>query len=135
MATLRQECPPPSWLGVIHVYNLFSRRRPVIPTEKVSPCETNLWPVFFWSLPCLLAFALFLLSFPIYRPIPFWPHWEIAEVFAAWFVTVTPVSTSIAIVVLIKRRRGSARPPRLIAWLAIAVSVLANAFVLVGMAG
>jgi len=72
---------------------------------------------------------------PNLPPYPILAPLEIAEVFAAWFVTVTPVSTSIAIVVLIKRRRGSARPPRLIAWLAIAVSVLANAFVLVGMAG
>jgi len=108
---------------------------PVIPTEQAEPPKTNLWPVFFLSLPCLLAFALFLLSFPIDRPIPFWPHWEIAETFAAWFATVTPVSTLIAVAVLIKRRRGSARPPRVIAWLTITVSVLANAFVLVGMAG
>ena len=107
----------------------------MIPTENVAPRETNLWPVFFCSLPCLLAFVSFLFSFPIDRPIPFWPHWEIAEIFAAWFVTVAPVSTLIAIVVLIKRGRGSARPPRVIASLTIAVSILANAVVVLGMAG
>jgi hypothetical protein len=107
----------------------------VIPAEKVTPRKTNLWPVFSLSLPSLIAFVLFLLSFPIYRPIPFWPHWEVAEAFAAWFVAVTPVSTLIAIVVLIKRRRGAARLPRVVAWLTIAVSVLANVLVLLGMAG
>jgi hypothetical protein len=107
----------------------------VVPDGKTGRPKANLWPAFFWSLPSLLAFALFLLSFPIDRPIPFWPRWEIAEVFAAWFVTVAPLSTLVATLLLIKRRRGSATPPRVTAWLAVVIGILANAFVLLGMAG
>jgi hypothetical protein len=97
--------------------------------------ERNLWPALFWCLPSLLGFALFLLSFPIDRRLAFWPHLDIAEIFALWFLFVTPVTTVIAIVILVKRRRRIARFPKVMAWLTIIVSVLANLFVLLGMAG
>lgn len=89
----------------------------------------------FWCLPALAAFAIFLFSFPIDRQVPFWPHLQIAEIFAMWFVFVTPATTVAAIVLLIMRRRRTTALPKSVGWLAVTVSVLANAFILLGMAG
>lgn len=97
--------------------------------------EDKPWLPVFWCFPALVAFALFLASFPIGRQIPFWPHLQIAEIFAMWFVFVTPATTIAAIVLLIMRRRGTNTLPKLIGWLAVTMSLLANAFVLLGMAG
>ena len=92
-------------------------------------------PVFFWCLPALGGFVLFLFSFPIDRQIPFWPSLSIAELFTLWFLFITPVTTVVAIIVLIKRRKIIHLPRffRFFAWSAIVTSVLLNAFVLVGM--
>ena len=89
----------------------------------------------FCCFPSLVAFAPFLVSFPIDRQVPFWPHLQIAEIFAMWFVLVTPATTIAAIVLLIMRRRRIATLPKSVGWLAVTVSILANAFVLLGMAG
>ena len=90
------------------------------------------WTVLVLCLPCLLAFALFLVSFPIDRKIAFWPHLSIGELYLHWFLFVTPVSTLIALSVLIRRRiEGSA----ILAWVLVIASVLANAFVILGFVG
>jgi hypothetical protein len=88
-----------------------------------------------WCLPSLLGFALFLLSFPIYRQIPFWPHLSLADIFALWFLFITPITTVIAIVMLIKRGHSEriAVLIRMLAWLVITFSVIANILILVGM--
>ena len=93
------------------------------------------WPVFLWCVPSLGGFATFLLSFPIDRQISFWPHSNLAEVFTLWFLLAAPIATLIAIVTLIRRSRSaeSRRFTKALAWTAIAVSVLVNAFVLAGM--
>src|ERR1700679_1524897 len=52
-----------------------------------------------------------------------------------WFVFIAPVTTVIATVLLVMRGRRIPRMPKVIGWLAIVMSVLANAFVLLGMAG
>jgi hypothetical protein len=88
-----------------------------------------------WCLPSLLGFALFLLSFPIDRQIRFWPFLSLADIFALWFLLITPVTTVIAIVMLIKRGRSGriAVFIRVLAWLMITFSVLANVLILLGM--
>lgn len=72
---------------------------------RVTSRESKPWLPVFWCFPALGAFALFLLSFPIDRKVPLWPHLQIAEIFAMWFVFVAPVTTIAAIVLLIMRRR------------------------------
>jgi hypothetical protein len=93
------------------------------------------WPVFVWCLPALGGFVMFLLSFPIDRQIPFWPRLSFAEIFTLWFLLVAPVATIIAVVAFIRRRRSAriAKFTSVLAWTTIAVSVLVNAFILVGM--
>ena len=103
--------------------------------KQVNAGESNPWLPVFWCFPALVAFGLFLLSFPIDREVPFWPHLQIVELFAIWFVFVAPASTLAATVLLIVRRRHTTSLPKLVGWVAIAVSILANAFVLLGMAG
>ncbi|HLW86385.1 MAG TPA: hypothetical protein VKR60_14295 [Candidatus Sulfotelmatobacter sp.] len=97
--------------------------------------QNKLRPVLLWCSPSLLGFALFLVSFPIYRVIPFWPRLSLAEIFLYWFVFITPVTTLIGTVILIKRRRRVATLPKVMAWFTITVSVLANLFVILGMIG
>ena len=89
------------------------------------------WTVPLWCLPCLLAFLLFFFSFPIDRKIPFWPHLNLAELYALWFLLVTPISTFVAVIVLARRRwmGGSS----ILAWFLVIVSVVVNAVVLLGL--
>ena len=91
--------------------------------------------VLLWCLPALLGFILFLFSFPIDRQIPFWPHWNLALLFLAWFLFVAPIATVIAIIVLLKTRKSGFRHPLItvLVWTAVILSVLASAFILVGM--
>jgi hypothetical protein len=103
--------------------------------QSKRPIRSRSWRPLFWCFPSLGGLALFLCSFPIDRQIPFWPHLQIAEIFAYWFVFIAPVTTVIATVLLVMRRRRIPRLPKVVGWLAISMSVLANAFVLLGMAG
>lgn len=91
--------------------------------------------VFVLCCSSLVGFVLFLISFPIYRRIPFWPHLSIAELFLLWFLFVAPVTTAIAFVVFIRRKRfGSIVPvTKWLAWTAITLSVLADLFMLLGL--
>jgi hypothetical protein len=84
--------------------------------------------------PTLNHFTLFL-AFPIDRQIPFWPHLNLAEIFTLWFLFIAPVATVIAIVTLTKRIRTGRMTPftKVLAWTAITVGLLVNAFVLLGM--
>lgn len=104
-------------------------------SESAVPKHSNAWQVLGWCFPALLGFAAFLVSFPIDRRVSFWPHLSLAEVFGAWFLFVTPVANTAAIVTLIKRTRLSALP--LVAkWLlvaAVTLAVLLNLFVLLGL--
>jgi len=104
------------------------------PNGKI-PDQKAAWPVFVLCLPALGGFVLFLFSFPIDRQIPFWPRLNVAEVFALWFVFVAPITTVIATVALIRRRRSAhiATFTRVLAWTAIALSVLVNVLMLLGM--
>ena len=107
----------------------------VAASDGKMPDQKAAWPIFVWCLPALGGFVMFLLSFPIDRQIPFWPRLSFAEIFTMWFLFVAPIATIIAAVALIRRRRSAhiATFTRVLAWTTIAVSVLVNAFVLVGM--
>jgi hypothetical protein len=86
-----------------------------------------------WCLPALLGFSAFLLAFPIDRRIPFWPHLSLAEFFGVWFLLVSPVATTVAILTFVKNRKLF---PSLRKWLlvaAVTMSVLLNLFVLLGL--
>ncbi|HEY6388624.1 MAG TPA: hypothetical protein VIX91_23345 [Candidatus Acidoferrum sp.] len=105
----------------------------VAAPDGKMPDQKAAWPVFVWCLPTLGGFVMFLLSFPIDRHIPFWPRLSFAEILTLWFLFVAPIATIIAVVALIRRRRSAHIATRVLAWTMIAVSVLVNAFVLVGM--
>ncbi|MGB6882921.1 MAG: hypothetical protein WBE10_02605 [Candidatus Acidiferrum sp.] len=95
----------------------------------------KIWSSFRWCLQTLLGFLTFLFAFPIDRRIPFWPHLNLAEILALWFLFITPVTTVFAIVTLMKHKRTQRLPVfgKLLVWTAIAASVVVNLFVLVGM--
>jgi len=97
----------------------------------------TIWLSLCLCLPSLLGFLAFLFSFPIDRQIRFWPHETIAEIFVRWFLFITPVTTAIAIITLIKRRRAREMTlwVKLLSWTAVAVSLVINAIVLLGMSG
>jgi hypothetical protein len=83
-----------------------------------------------------LGFLAFLFAFPIDRRIPHWFPLNLAEILALWFLFIAPVTTVIAVVTLIKKRKragGMAPLATLLTWTAIAVSLAVNAFVLIGM--
>ena len=103
--------------------------------EQSIPHGNKQWLALFWCFPSLMGFLLFLVSFPLDRQVPVWPHLQIAEIFALWFVFIAPAATVAATVLLITRRRRTARLPKVLGWVAISLSMLANAFVLLGMAG
>lgn len=102
---------------------------------EASVPRNGVWAVLVWCLPSLLGLAFFVLSFPIDRHIPFWPHLSLADIFTLWFFFITPATTAIAIVMLIKRGRSGhiAVSMRILAWLAITLSALANILMLLGM--
>lgn len=84
------------------------------------------WAVPLLCLPCLVAFTLFVFSFPLDRKIPFWPH-HLAELYSLWFLFVTPISILVALIVLVRRRVGGSS---ILAWVLVIASVVVNAFVL-----
>lgn len=92
-------------------------------------------PPLFWFLPSVVGFVLFLFSFPNGRPISFWPHWSLAEIFYFWFLFVTPVTTVVGLIAFIKRRRSGhfGKVSAFISVSLLVVSVLANLFMLLAM--
>jgi hypothetical protein len=92
------------------------------------------WSVLGWCVPTLCAFAAFLASSPIDRRIAFWPHRSLAEIFGGWFLFVTPIFSTIAIVKFTGYVRGNATKTLKFSLLfVIAVTVLVNLFVLFGL--
>jgi hypothetical protein len=104
------------------------------PQEVLAP-QAKIWSSLWRCLPALLGFLAFLLAFPIDRRIPHLFPLNFAEIFTLWFLFITPVTTVIAIVTLIKRNGTGGMPLRatLLTWTAIVVSLAVNALVLLGM--
>jgi hypothetical protein len=107
----------------------------VTNSGETLPRQGNIWFSLRWCLPALFGFFAFLFAFPIDRRIPHWFPLNFAEVFTLWFLFITPVTTVVATVTLIKRKRTGRMAPlaTLLTWTAIAVSLVVNAFVLLGM--
>ena len=103
----------------------------VTVSVKSDRLAVKSWAVPLWCLPCLLAFALFFLSFPIDRKIPVWPHLNLAELYSIWFLFVTPITTLIAFIVLIRRRWMG--PSSILEWFLVIASFVVNALVLFGL--
>jgi hypothetical protein len=98
---------------------------------KSDRLAVKAWAVSLWCLPCLLAFALFFFSFPIDRKIPVWPRLNLAELYSLWFLFVTPITTLVAVVVLIRRRWMG--PSSILAWFLVIASFVVNGLVLFGL--
>jgi hypothetical protein len=103
--------------------------------EESRPQQGTKWLPFWWCLPALLGFVAFLFAFPIDRRISNWFPFNFAEIFYVWFLFVTPVTTMLAIVGLVKRKRTGPMAPvaTFLTWAAIGASLVVNALVLVGM--
>ena len=114
---------------------LFLEEVTVTNSEVMPAGASNNWFPFLWCLPALLGFLAFLLAFPIDRRIPHWFPLNIAEIFALWFLFITPVTTVIAIVTLVKRNQKTSVVflAKLVTWTAIVVSLIMNALILLGM--
>jgi hypothetical protein len=95
--------------------------------------QAKVWPVVLWCLPSLVGFVLFLVSFPIDRDIHLWPRVSLGELYALWFVFVTPITSAVAVVKLTKSRHGVGQPIKFLLWTAIALSIVANILMLLGM--
>ena len=103
----------------------------VTVSAKSDRLAVKAWAVPLWCLPCLLAFALFFFSFPIDRKVPVWPHLNLAELYSLWFLFVTPITTLVAFIVLIRRRWMG--PSSILAWFLVIASFVVNALVLLGL--
>ena len=106
-----------------------------VNSEELSMPEGKIWLSLKWCLPVLLGFLAFLVAFPIDRRIPHWFPVNFAELFTLWFLFVTPITTVIAIVALLRSKRTGRMSPsiKLLTWAAILVSIVLNGFVLLGM--
>jgi len=93
------------------------------------------WHSLRWCLPVLSGFLAFLFAFPIDRRIPRWLPLNLSEISALWFLFVTPVTTVIAIVTFVKhsRRVRMKISTKLFTWATIAVSLIVNTLVLLGL--
>jgi hypothetical protein len=107
----------------------------VMPGIVTSDLKTAK-PVLVWCLPALISFAIFCVSFPIDRTIPFWAHLNLAEIFALWFLFITPIAVVISIVKFVKyvKAEKRTRMSKFLLLAAITLSVLVNVFVLLGQA-
>jgi hypothetical protein len=61
----------------------------------------------------------------------FWPRLNLAELYSLWFFFVTPITTLVAFIVLMRRRRMG--PSSILAWFLVVASFVVNALVLFGL--
>src|SRR5690349_7658758 len=89
-----------------------------------------------WSFPALASVLLFVCFFPIGGAVPVWPHTTIAEGFFYWFLTITPTTTVMAVLRIVRysRRRQLQVWLKALGWGLIALSAMLNGVVLVGLA-
>ena len=104
-------------------------------SEDAVPGRGKAWWVLAWCLPTLLGVAAFLAAFPIDRQISFWPRLNIAELFCAWFLFVTPSTTTVALVKFTKLSKLGyiTRTAKWLLSAVITVAVLLNVLLLFGL--
>jgi hypothetical protein len=93
-------------------------------------------PVIVWSLPSLISVLLFACMFPIGRAFSAWPHTVIAEGSFYWFLTITPVTTIVAVVRVMRytRRKQLQAGLQVLGWGLIVLSIMLNGVVLIRLA-
>ena len=93
-------------------------------------------PVIVWSLPSLISVLLFACMFPSGRALSVWPHTAVAEGSFYWFLTITPVTTIVAVVRVMRytRRNQLQTGLKAFAWGLIVLSIMLNLVVLIGLA-
>jgi hypothetical protein len=98
--------------------------------------EVNPLHVIVWSLPSLVSVLLFACVFPISRALYVWPHTAIAEGSFYWFLTITPLTTIVAVVrtMRLSRRQQLQVGLKALAWGLIVLSIMLNGVVLIGLA-
>jgi hypothetical protein len=96
----------------------------------------NCLDVVIWSLPSLLSVLLFACMFPIGHELHTWPRTAIAEGSFYWFLTITPLTTIVAVVRIMRfsRRKQLQIGLKALAWGLIGLSAMLNGVVLVGLA-
>src|SRR5690242_2749841 len=102
---------------------------------RFHPAVTSL-NVIVWSLPSLISVLLFACMFPVSQKLYVWPHTAIAEAAFCWFLTITPLTTIVAVVRTMRfsRRKQLQIGLKALAWGLIGLSVMLNGVVLVGLA-
>src|SRR5690348_792986 len=102
---------------------------------RIHPVVTPL-NVIIWSLPSLLSVLLFAFMFPIRHEFYAWPHTAVAEVFFYWFITITPLTTIVAVIRIMRysRRKQLQAGLKALAWGLIGLSIMLNGVVLIGLA-
>src|ERR1044071_7136253 len=88
-----------------------------------------------WILPSLISVLLFACMFPIGHKLYTWPHTAIAEGSFYWFLTITPLTTIVAVVRTMRfsRRRQLQAGLKALAWGLIVLSIMLNGVVLIGL--
>jgi len=104
---------------------------PALRLAGWAPLRAVIW----LCLPTWLGVGLFLLSFPLYRPIPVFRAATYAEVFFVWWILVDPLINLAAIVLMLSKRRriGLTKGAKIGAIVTLAITVLVNAFFALGM--
>jgi hypothetical protein len=104
-------------------------------SDGVVSDRSKVWRNFIWFFPFFLSFIVFLLSFPIDRQIPFWPHLYLFEAYVDWFLFITPAVTIAGLVsfILQSRRDGSSRTQKWLIAIIFTVAILLNLFILLGL--
>jgi hypothetical protein len=99
--------------------------------EGWAPLKPPLW----LCLPTWLGAGLFLLSFPLYRPIPVFRAATYAEVFFVWWILADPLINLVAIGLMLSKRRrlGLTKGAKIVAAVALTMTALVNAFFALGM--
>jgi hypothetical protein len=92
--------------------------------------------VIVWSLPSLVSVLLFACLFPISHTLYPWPHTAIAEASFYWFLTITPLTTIVAVqrIMRFSRRKQLQAGLKALAWGLIVLSTMLNGVVLVWLA-
>jgi len=102
---------------------------------RLHPAVTPL-NVIIWSLPSLLSVLLFACMFPVGHELYVWPHTAVAEAAFYWFLTITPLTTIVAVVRIMRfsRRKQLQVGLKALGWGLIGLSVTLNGVVLIGLA-
>src|SRR5262249_7626035 len=92
--------------------------------------------VIVWNLPSLISVLLFACLFPIGQTLYTWPHTAIAEGSFYWFLTITPLTTIVAVVRVMRLtpRNQLQVGLKALGWGMIGLSIMLNGVVIIRLA-